>query len=300
MNDKAIAMVLASYLADSFALGPHWIYDTNQIKEQFGNIDQLLKPLPDSYHNGKEKGDFTHYGDQALVLLKSVVKNNGFIKEKFCSDWQHMFSGYKGYIDSATKTTLSNLSAGASAKSGGSSSTDLGGVARIAPLLFKYYDDKTALNNAVTQQTIMTHNHPNTFAGAQFISDSVVTVLKGAAPLEAMESVLEKGISNIDLDNRIRAGIASKGEDSEEVIKSFGQACSISSALPGAVHLTVTYQDDLAQAFRANVMAGGDSSARGMVVGMLLGAHLGSSVLPDQWLSEMNAYPVIKSLLASM
>ncbi len=298
MNDKTTAMVLASFVADSLALGPHWIYDTSQIKRQFGRIEELLKPLPDSYHAGKEKGDFTHYGDQALVLLQSVAANKGFEKEKFCADWQQLFSQYSGYVDSATRTTLKNISQGAAVDKCGSSSTDLGGAARIAPLIFQYHTNRGLLNETVIQQTIMTHNHQATISGAQFLADAVCFVLDGSSPLEAMERVLEKGVSDIDLDNRIRAAIASKGEETAEVIQSFGQACTISSALPGAVHLAVTYPDDLAQALKANVMAGGDSAARGMAAGMLLGAHLGNSAIPESWLKGMNAYQAITALLA--
>ncbi|RLB33782.1 MAG: ADP-ribosylglycohydrolase family protein, partial [Deltaproteobacteria bacterium] len=36
-NDRA--MVLASFVADSLALGAHWIYDTALIEKQFGRVD---------------------------------------------------------------------------------------------------------------------------------------------------------------------------------------------------------------------------------------------------------------------
>jgi ADP-ribosylglycohydrolase len=293
-------MVMASFLADSFALGPHWIYDTGQIKEKFGEINQLTQPQPGSYHSNKQKGDFTHYGDQALVLLKSVSENNGFKVDNFCSDWQNLFADYSGYIDSATKATLKNLSAGASVDSCGSSSTDLGGAARIAALIYKYHQDKASLHESVIQQTIMTHNHPATITGAQFLADTVANTLQGESPQKSIENVLDKGVSDIDLDNRIRAALDSKGEDTKEVIKNFGQACSISSALPGAVHLAVSYPDNLARAFCENVMAGGDSAARGMAAGMILGAHLGSEALPESWLKEMSASPVIADLLENI
>jgi len=83
MKDKAMAMVLASFAADSLALGAHWIYSTGKITKDFGRIEQFLNPDPDSYHATKKKGEFTHYGDQALVLLESLAARSGFDPEDF-------------------------------------------------------------------------------------------------------------------------------------------------------------------------------------------------------------------------
>jgi ADP-ribosylglycohydrolase len=47
-------------------------------------------------------------------------------------------------------------------------------------------------------------------------------------------------------------------------------------------------------------MAGGDSAARGMVVGMVLGAHLGLDAIPDAWLSALKPYRRIIELLDSI
>jgi hypothetical protein len=47
-------------------------------------------------------------------------------------------------------------------------------------------------------------------------------------------------------------------------------------------------------------MAGGDSAARGMAVGMLLGAWLGEGGLPKTWLEQMNRTDQIDHLLAKM
>ena len=46
-----------------------------------------------------------------------------------------------------------------------------------------------------------------------------------------------------------------------------------------------------------NVMAGGDSAARGLVVGMILGAHLGFEAIPSEWLSGLKRYQYIVDLL---
>lgn len=297
MNDKANAMVLASFAADALALGAHWIYNTDEIKESFGVVDTLAAPSPGSYHKQKNKGDFTHYGDQALALLEAVAKHSTFDVATFSAQWQQLFANYNGYVDHATKSTLENLAAGNAPENSGSTSTDLGGAARIAPLIYLYQDDKPRLIEAVILQTKMTHNHPATVSGAVFLARATYGVLHGQTITQAIEDAVEEGIDDMDLDIRIRTSLDTKGKDTLEVIKQFGQPCAIASALPGAVHLALSYETRLKEGCIANVMAGGDSAARGLAAGMLLGASNGTAAIPVQWLEEMNAYSHIQALL---
>ena len=46
-----------------------------------------------------------------------------------------------------------------------------------------------------------------------------------------------------------------------------------------------------------NVMAGGDSSARGILAGMVLSAEQGMAAIPDKWIEEMTAAKRIAELL---
>ena len=48
------------------------------------------------------------------------------------------------------------------------------------------------------------------------------------------------------------------------------------------------------------VMAGGDSAARAMMVGMVLGAHLGEGALPSDWLRDLKKAEEIRQLLAKI
>lgn len=78
MKDNAHEMVKATLAADSLALGVHWIYDTEKIRLDYGRVDHLISPGPESYHPTKQKGEFTHYGDQTFTLLDSVAKAGKF------------------------------------------------------------------------------------------------------------------------------------------------------------------------------------------------------------------------------
>lgn len=300
MTDNATAMVLASFTADALSLGAHWIYDTGKIRSTFGQIEQITAPLPSSYHQEKERGEFTHYGDQAMILLESIAREKSFSLSAFCSMWQELFTGYRGYVDNATHTTLTNLHTNDDPRQCGSSSTDLGGAARIVPLVFRYRNDLETLEEMTTLQTSMTHNHPATLAGALFIARSAYHILHDLSPAEAMNKAIEAGVADLDLDIRLRASLDNDEPDTEKAISQYGQACSIASALPGAVYLTLRFPNSVEEALIANVMAGGDSAARGLVTGMFLGASLGIKAIPERWLNDMRAYGRISELLETI
>ncbi len=297
MTDNRRAMVMASFAADSLALGVHWIYDAEKIKKDFGRVDALRKPLPNSYHPTKEKGEFTHYGDQTFVLLESLAAKRGFELFDFSKRWRDLFKTYRGYFDQATKTTLQNLAQGKAIEQAGSSSSDLSGAARIAPLVFLYHKDPETLVKAARAQTQMTHNNPLVIDSAEFFARVCGKVLRGTSPVKAMSEVAAQRFEGLPLFAWVKAGIESSEKDSVSTIVRFGQSCHTDDAFPGVVHLIAKYEKDLKEALVQAVMAGGDSAGRGLVVGMVLGAHLGDKGLPKEWVSGLKRGTDILRLL---
>jgi ADP-ribosylglycohydrolase len=301
MKSPAQAMVLASFVADSLALGVHWIYDTDQIDREVGRITDLLPPRQGSYHPTKKRGEFTHYGDQTFHLLLHLAEHHGqFSLPVYARAWYALFNDYRGYMDRATKTTLQNIEAGKAPELCGSPSTDLGGPARIAPLVYCYRENLPELLTAVRAQTAFTHNGPGVVDGAVFLAGSCYAILHGATPREAFLQALETGIDDIELDLRLRKCLDLPGGSVREAVKEFGQMCSINAALPGAVYTVLQNGNNLEEALIETAMAGGDSAARGMVVGMILGAALGEEKIPAGWLSALARYQEIKAALAQL
>ncbi len=82
----------------------------------------------------------------------------------------------------------------------------------------------------------------------------------------------------------------------EEVALDFGQSCHSGEAFPLTIYLLLKYKNNFREAFINNVMIGGDSAARGIVLGMILGG-LKDSEIPNEWINEMNYYPKIRSFI---
>ncbi len=291
-------MVLASFAADSLALGVHWIYNTNVIDKKFGRVEHYLKPERPTYHPTKNRGEFTHYGDQTLILLESVAECEGFNLSDFSERWQQLFSNYDGYLDGATKGTLANLASGKTPSEAGSGSDDLAGAARVAALVYVYRNDLQTLIASARAQTSFTHNHAAVINSAEFFATVAHQVLGGAAPIHAIKQAKAAAFDTEPIGKWIQMGLASADQDSRQAISDFGQMCETPAALPAAVHLIAKYEKDLKTALVENVMAGGDSAARGLLVGLVLGAYLGIDAIPPQWLKDMAAYPQIVDMLA--
>lgn len=298
MEDKAKAMVMAAFAADSLALGVHWIYDPKLIESEFGRVESLLKPSPETFHKTKGRGEFTHYGDQMFVLLESVAEKGGFDLADFSLRWRNLFDGYDGYIDGATRKTLVNYSAGKQPDDAGSGSDELAGAARIAPLICLYRDDPETLVKSAIAQTRLTHTDPATVESAEYFARVTHAVLKGAAPIEAMRAVAENHFDISMVSAWLQKGLATIEHDSVEAIGNFGRSCHTGEMFPGVVHLIAKYEANLKEALVQCVMAGGDSAARGAVIAMVLGAHLGMDALPRQWVEGMKAREKIEKLLS--
>jgi len=296
MTSQTRAMVLASFAADAHALGAHWIYDTKRIAREIGRVDTLLKPLPDSFHANKEAGDFTHYGDQTVVLLESLAARGGFHLDDFWQRWQDLFASYGGYLDQATKATLRNIESGKGPEDCGSFSDEMAGAARIAPLVSMYAADPDTLEEAVQAQTRMTHNNPVVIQSAVFFARTARRVLEGMSPSAAMEAEAG-GFPNSPIARWVGEGIRSRENDSIEVIRRFGQTCHSEQAFPSAVHIIARHENDLKEALVQSVMAGGDSAGRGLLIGMVLGAHLGEEAIPNEWLEGLKKGAVIRAAL---
>jgi ADP-ribosylglycohydrolase len=299
MKDKLKAMLLGSFAGDALSLGAHWVYNTHVIDKKFGTVDRFYDPLT-SYHTGKKKGDFTHYGDQMLVLLESITECGGFDLDHFARSWRSFFETYQGYFDHATKDTLENMHAGKDLRTCGSSSDDLSGAVRIAPIVYACHHDSEALVDAARKQTVLTHNHETVVDAAAFLALTVYNVLKGQSPSEAITEVLTEKFPSGPVNTLVTKGLDSKSGDTRQIIAQFGQMCSVEAALPASVHLIAKYEKDFRQAMVENVMAGGDSAARGILAGMVLGAAVGTTAIPPEWTDDLNVHDRIVSLVQSL
>lgn len=280
-------LLYGAFIGDAFALSSHWIYDTEKLALEFTEQEDYEDPSKNLFHKGKKKGDFTHYGDQSLLLLKSIATNHSFHLPTFRTHWKTFMSQYEGYIDHASKNTLAQLE---SANHSGSSSDELGGFSRCAPLIFYHFDDPELLTY-VHQQTKMTHNDPMLLEISSFITKWALELVIGKPMVLSLENLVDKyphvKLHYENVQKRLNT-------DSVFAVKDIGQSCSSQYAFPSALFILLKNQNDFMNAMKENILAGGDSAGRGMLIGMILGASLGIDKIPHHLIENLTEKSIIE------
>jgi ADP-ribosylglycohydrolase len=296
-------MLLGALMADSLALGPHWIYDTAEIRRKLGRVSDYRAPLA-IYHAGKTAGDLTHYGDQTLILLRSIAALKRFDLDHFAGDWQAFWESpdCASYRDGATRSTLAQLQAGVAAAATTSNSHDIAGAARIAPLFLLPWHDDAALLAAVKAQTAFTHSDPSVVETAEFFARLAIAIAAGAPIDQALHQTAQLPTwQHLPLKSiALAVESAAAAETDAQALHRHGLACSVADAFPGICHLLLRYPQDPVTALIENANAGGDSAARGMILGMIYGAAFPATIWPAAWREELQAYSEIERLIAAL
>jgi ADP-ribosylglycohydrolase len=285
MNDltnKQSGLLFGSFSADALSLGVHWIYDTNELAQKHGRVSEYKAPGADSYHPHKQAGHQGHVGDQSLCLLKFLVREKKWCLSGFMDDWLGMWPDYDDYIDGATKSTLANVQNRSDKTQGGSDSVEIAGPARIAPLIsYLAHSTEEEVVRASVEQTMLTHRSPEAEESATFLAKAGYRLMRGASLLDTLNETAPEWA--------LKRANSVLSENAVDSIGKLGPACSISSALPSVLYLALKHGDDIETAFIENAMAGGDNCARGLVLGILLGAANGMASIPNYWVENLRA-----------
>jgi ADP-ribosylglycohydrolase len=278
--EKIEKVILSALVVDSYNLGTHWIYDENQLKNHNINWQELNSPIS-QWHKNKTKGDFTHYGDQIVLLYEYIKNNNTFDSKEYIKIWLNYMKTYQGYIDGSSRQTIQNYE---NSINEGSNSTDLSIIGRISPLLLISANEKEFLQY-VEDFVTLTHNSLLVIESSRFFAKLLYRVFEGNDILKTINDLYENEPENIQ--NYINKGLNST-KNSTEAIKEFGLACDINDGFSSVIYILKNYSYNFKDAIINNAKALGDNSARAILIAIIIQASSSKNLLEKNWLHNIN------------
>lgn len=238
-----------------------------------------------------------------------------------------------GYIGGGARRTLEALrhaptAKGAQRKALAADVNCLFAATHWAPLLLLPYESEASLVQDAESTVYLTHRNRDPVAAARFLAAATWRIVHEGADLEAALLGAAEAQEDAFISQRLREARAKAAEaadptsqlatngrfvddvaitslarlwevNKEEPIK-IGKASPVEGALPAALYFTLRYQHSLERALIANANVGGDSAARAMVIGTLLGAIHGETSIPARWTRALNALPHVNALIARL
>ena len=294
--DRISGAVWGQFVGDAFCLGSHWIYDLDDLEQRFPGGPRGFEDPPDGhYHAGKRPGNLTHYGDGALLLLRSLQERTRFDASDFGSRFVALIEspGYKGYRDHAARDTVANYRAfravhpaEAYAYQDGADDDQPASITRLAPLVARYFREP-GLAEVVERATRVCQNNERAVAYNRTQAVILRELFNGSSLVDAVRRAAGQavllGVEGVELAARIDEALTGRHLPVREATLKFGQSCPLAGSFPAALQCALRYADDFGGALRATAAVGGDSAARAALVGSWLGASLGIGAVPGDW-----------------
>lgn len=316
MNSKNAA-ILGALVADSAALGLHWIYDPKRIAEIEASGELVfVQPDAGNYtgikgyfaHGSKVAGESSSYGEVCLLMLQHLVKHGNFNRIEFQTEYRAYFGpggAYVGYIDSPTRQTLHALlplEPKAFPALSGADDDQFLSLAALPSLVVTHTDTIEVLMKRVDEMVRVTNNNDLAVAAAQCSAAALFKILHGVPIKKALVDALR--FAGDKLRPLLEEALSIQALDSIAVAKRFGLACHVAEGLPVVFHI-VKCTPDYQTAIKANIRAGGDNCGRSIMLGAFVAAHMAKKdgaafPIPLEWLARYKKFSVAADACAKL
>lgn len=298
---RGVAAVLGALVADAASLGLHWLYEPSRLAQIAARGDIVfLDPDAAHYrdckgyfaHGARHAGDLSGYGEYCRLMLRHLAARDGAFD---CAAYQGEFlrhfgpgGPYVGYVDRPTRLTLLRLlDAGAQRgfpQPSGVDDDQLPALASLPALVAACAQRglaREAMLAIVDDAVRVTSDNPVARDAARVAAVLLAAVLGGGTRADAVAEAL--GAAPVPLAADLRAALAGDALDAPSAAARFGAACHVGQGLPVMFHI-LSHARGYAEAIRANILAGGDSCGRSIILGAVCGAAGG---VPLAWLARL-------------
>jgi ADP-ribosyl-[dinitrogen reductase] hydrolase len=317
MNDKqdrAMGAILGTLVGDALGVGPHWYYDLDQLREDYGEwIDDYTRPKPNRFHAGLEAGKSSQTGQVVTFLLESVSEQGEYREQDFTRRLDSFLTTLDGtpqggrYTDQAMRDVWNaRQKQGLDWSAAGSFADTAEAAIRTPVLAARYYRDVESLVGHLRSNILLTHRDPF-IAGQSAAFGLIVGVLIDGCPMgEVSEVVIRRaGTSTIPAVIQVpdRGGNVEVPfhdallqpswsyeaahdpsihiEPALAACRLFGLACTLGFLLPAAYYFASRFENDFYNAVMSALNGGGNNMARAALTGALAGAQVGLAGIPE-------------------
>lgn len=176
-----------------------------------------------------------------------------------------------------------------------------GGVMRTAPIGLAFLpNDEQGAFQIGAETAAITHGHPSGYLTAGFLAEMVAHIIRGSSLDEAIDRSIEPLIrceGHAETLAKIEQArkLAASHNDVEQSIAELGAGWIGEEALAIAIYCALKFPDDWRAGVLAAVNHSGDSDSTGSICGAILGARLGLSAIPSEWVRAVeNAADIMK------
>ncbi len=302
--DRARGAVLGQFIGDAMALGSHWHYNLLERQRLYPDgIHGFERPMPGHYHAGREPGAQTHYGDAALLVLRSIVTDRGFDERRFGRRFVAAFdAGYAGYRDKPTRLTIDNakphLDDPNFAFQSGADDFQTVSMCRVAPIAVLHAGRSD--RDAVIERFVrVTQDNAEAVAHNQAFGRILDAALHGTDLMSAIDSGCRAQQGPAADLVKIRLGDALSMIDNAVIDATglVGRSCYLPCTFPSILHACIRHSGDFTTAVLETVRAGGDNASRAACVGALMGAAVGIDGIAPRLVEKLEARAAIAGLL---
>ncbi len=278
----------AALVADALNLGPHWVYNQDKLARIYSDGVYTLTDPASSYHPNRSAGQLTHLGDQTYFLAQSIEGADGVFDLNLWRDfWLEKISHYDGYMDHSMKVTLEQKGMTPS------DSDEVSGAARLAALLDLPLDLEEMIL-AARQQASLTHGAPEVSELAEFVVRAVFHIREGVSIPHSLEQAALDGEYHF-LDPLTYLQKAKEADPSEHLTEAseFGLTCHLKDAFPLILYYAFHLSDSFEEALSRNALAGGDNTARAIILSTFFVARdgdVGAALFPKLRLEEKEVF----------
>ncbi|MCL9773953.1 ADP-ribosylglycohydrolase family protein [Vibrio methylphosphonaticus] len=305
INNKALNSVTGALVADAASMGFHWLYDQVSIRTLSNGTPEFHAPNAKDYidrgyfaHINKRPGDFSQYGAQLVAMLDAIADSGQYIEDGYIDNFRRWFDfggRWQGYIDKPTKQTLLHMhewDAGRYfADYLGADDKQNPALSKLPALVARHYQDPELFD--IAESSIRVTNN-NTEAVEYGLGATAIlrSAIEGKSPRESINSAI--GLSQT-VDEAVALAEKYTFQSSISLAQELGMHCSLEAAFPLTLHLILNATSYEAS-IRENILCGGDSCGRAILLGATLGACFEGATedIPNSWVNK-TALP--KSLL---